>query len=275
LQPTASIEKGEKKIIMSLKDKVCVVTGGSRGIGRGISEALASEGAHLAIIFRNNAKAFEDLRSFLTHCAIRIEGYQADVTDFKTVKKTFQKIYDDFSSIDVLVNCAGRSPSTNSVAKGTPKEWHAIIDVDLHAPYYCSKVALDYMHEKGRGNIVNISSVVANTCHAGSASYAAAKAGLEAFTKVLAREEARNGIRVNAIAPGLIQSDMSDKMVKVYGQERMKEVYESIPLGRFGKPCDIGNLVVYLVSEKGNYFTGQVLGVDGGMYYWKSTFSDL
>jgi 3-oxoacyl-[acyl-carrier protein] reductase len=275
MHPTVTFKKGEKKSMMSLKDKVCIVTGGSRGIGRGISEALAAEGANLAIIFRNNAKAFEDLRSALTHCAVRIEGYQMDVTAFNSVKKTFQQIYDDFSSIDVLVNCAGRSPSTNSVARGTPKEWHAIIDVDLHAPYYCSKVALDYMREKGGGNIVNISSVVANTCHAGSASYASAKAGLEAFTKVLAREEAHNGIRVNAIAPGLIQSDMSDKMTKVYGQERIKEVYESIPLRRFGEPRDIGNLVVYLVSEKGDYITGQVLGVDGGMYYWKSTFSDL
>jgi 3-oxoacyl-[acyl-carrier protein] reductase len=131
------------------------------------------------------------------------------------------------------------------------------------------------MHKKKGGHIINISSVVGTTCQAGSSSYASAKAGLEAFTKVLAREEARNGIRVNAIAPGLIKTDMSEQMSKVYGEERMKGIFESIPLGKFGDPRDVGNMVAYLVSSKGDYITGQILGIDGGMYYWKSTFMDL
>ena len=260
---------------MDLAGRLSIVTGGSRGIGRGIAEALAGAGSNLAVIYRKNAEAFAELKSSISGSGVQIEGYPLDVTKVDDVHKTFNEIHERFGTIDVLVNCAGRSPSTSSVYAGTIKEWHAIIDVDLNAPYYCCKAALGFMREREGGHIINISSVVAATCHAGSASYAAAKSGLEALTKVLAREEARHGIRVNAIAPGLIESDMSAKMSKVYGEERMKEVFESIPLGRFGTSRDIGNMVVYLVSSKGNYITGQVLGIDGGMYYWKSSFSDL
>lgn len=260
---------------MEFKDKLAVVTGGSRGIGRGISEALAEAGSGLAIIYRKNVEAFEALKSSLEPFGVQIEGYQLDVTNFDDVKRTFDEIYSHFGSIDILVNCAGRAPSTSSVAKGTIKEWNAIIDLDLNSAFYCCKAVLDLMHRRQTGHIINISSVVAATCQAGSASYAAAKAGLEALTRVLAREEARYGIRVNAIAPGLIETDMSKAMKKVYGEERLKEVYESIPLGKFGSPRDVGDLVVYLISSKGAYITGSVLAVDGGMYYWKSTFADL
>ena len=260
---------------MELKGKLAIITGGNRGIGRGIAEALAMEGSNLAIIYRKNVAAFENLKSLLESSDTQLKGYQLNIVDFGDVKKAFNDIYNHFGSIDILVNCAGRAPSTSSVAKSTLKEWHAVFDVDLHAAFYCSKAVLEYMRSAGGGTIINISSIVASTCQAGSASYAAAKAGLEAFTKVLAREEAIHGIHVNAIAPGLIESDMSDRMSKVYGDEKMKEIYESIPLGRFGTPRDIGNLVAYLVSSKGNYITGQVLGVDGGMYYWKSSFVDI
>jgi NAD(P)-dependent dehydrogenase (short-subunit alcohol dehydrogenase family) len=260
---------------MELRKKLAIVTGGSRGIGRGISRVLAKAGADLAVVYRKNSEAFENLKSSLESSGVQIRGYQLDVTNFDNVRETFAEIFNHFGSIDILVNCAGRAPSTRSVFKGEVKEWHAIINLDLHGAYYCCKAVLDYMHEQQSGHIVNISSVVASTCHAGSASYAVAKAGLEALTKVLAREEAQHGIQVNAISPGLIESDMSNAMKRVYGEDRMKEVFESIPLGRFGSPRDVGNLVAYVVSSKGVYITGQVLGVDGGMYYWKSTFADL
>ena len=260
---------------MDLEGKLSIVTGGSRGIGRGIAEALAEAGSNLAVIYRKDAKAFEAFKSSVSGSGVQVEGYQLDVTNADDVDRIFEEVYAHFGAIDVLVNCAGRSPSTSSVYAGTIKEWHAIVDVDLNAPYYCSKAVLGFMREKGRGHIINISSVVAATCHAGSASYAVAKSGLEALTKVLAREEARYGIRVNAVAPGLIESDMSTKMSKVYGEEKMRDVFESIPLGRFGIPRDIGDMVVFLVSSKGKYITGQVIGIDGGMYYWKSSFSDL
>jgi len=260
---------------IELRGKLSIVTGGSRGLGRGISEALAEFGSDLAVVYRKNKDEFENLKSSLEPYGMRIEGYRLDVTDFNKVCETFKEIYDHFGTIDILVNCAGRASSTLSVEKVTLKEWHAVIDLDLNAAFYCSKAVLGYMHKNRGGHIINISSVVASTCHAGSSSYAAGKAALEAFTKVLAREEARYGIRVNAIAPGLIKSDMSAQMSKVYGEERMKEVFESIPLGKFGDPRDVGNMVAYLVSSKGNYITGQILGIDGGMYYWKSTFMDL
>jgi 3-oxoacyl-[acyl-carrier protein] reductase len=260
---------------MELKNKLSIVTGGSRGIGRGISEALAELGSDIAVIYRKNKDEFENLQSSLKPYGMRIEGYRLDVTDFNKVCETFKEIYDHFGTIDILVNCAGRASSTSSVARVSVEEWQTVINLDLNAAFYCSKAVLEYMHKKKGGHIINISSVVGTTCHAGSSSYAASKAGLEAFTKVLAREEARNGIRVNAIAPGLIKSDMSAQMSKVYGEERMKEIFESIPLGKFGDPRDVGNMVAYLVSSKGNYITGQILGIDGGMYYWKSTFMDL
>ena len=261
---------------MELKGKLSIITGGSRGIGRAISEALAESGSNLAIIYRANREEFEKFRAFiLSHSDLEIEGYQVDVTDNDRVVQTFKEIFNRFGSIDILVNCAGRASSTRSVEKVTVKEWRAVIDLDLNAAFYCSKAVLEYMHRRGGGHIINISSIVAATCHGGSSSYAAAKAGLEAFTKVLAREEASNGIRVNAIAPGLIASDMSTQMSQVYGKDRMRDVMESIPLGKFGEPRDVGDMVAYLVSSKGAYITGQVLGIDGGMYYWKSTFANL
>jgi 3-oxoacyl-[acyl-carrier protein] reductase len=261
---------------MELKGKVSIVTGGSRGIGRGISEVLVESGSNLAVIYRANRDEFEKFRSSLSHrSGVEIEGYQLDVANNDRVIRTFKEIFNRFGSIDVLVNCAGRASSTRSVDKVSVKEWQETINLDLNAAFYCSKAVLEYMHRRRGGHIINISSIVATTCHAGSSSYAAAKAGLEAFTKVLAREEASKGIRVNAIAPGLITSDMSAQMSKVYGEQRMKEVMESIPLGKFGEPSDIGHMVAYLVSPKGAYITGQVLGIDGGMYYWKSTFADI
>jgi len=260
---------------MELKGKLSIVTGGSRGIGRGISEALAELGSDLAIVYRKKREEFEKFKISLKHLDIKVKGFQLDVTNFEKVNETFKEIYDNFGSIDILVNCAGRASSTSSVKKVSIKEWQTVIGLDLNAAFYCSKAALEYMHKKKGGHIINISSIVGTTCHAGSSSYAAAKAGLEAFTKVLAREEARNGIRVNAIAPGLIKTDMSEQMCRMYGEERLKEVMESIPLGKFGEPRDIGNMVAYLVSSKGDYITGQILGIDGGMYYWKSNFMDL
>ena len=260
---------------MELEGKLSIVTGGSRGIGKGISESLAKEGSDLAIIYRKNVEAFEAVESSLGALGVRVKGYQLNITNYEDVKKVFNQIYNDFGSIDILVNCAGRAPSTSSVYNSTIKEWHAILDIDLHAVYYCCKAVLEYMQAKKSGNIVNISSIVASTCHAGSAPYAAAKAGLEALTMVLAREEACHGIRVNAIAPGLINTDMSNQMSIAYGNERIKMLSESIPMQRFGEPDDIGNLVAYVASSKGNFITGQTLGVNGGQYYWQSCFADL
>jgi len=260
---------------MELKGKLSVITGGSRGIGKGISESLGREGSNLAIIYRKDVEAFEAIKSSLKPHGVKIKGYQLDITNYEGVKKVFNQIYSDFGSIDILVNCAGRAPSTSSVYNSTVKEWHAIVNIDLHAVYYCCKSVLEYMHKKKTASIINISSIVASTCHAGSAPYASAKAGLEAFTMVLAREEAGQGIRVNAIAPGIINTDMSNRMLDAYGSERSNMLRESIPMKRVGEPCDIGNLVVYLVSPKGNYITGQVFGVNGGQYYWQSCFVDL
>lgn len=126
---------------------------------------------------------------------MQIEGYQIDITEYERVSKTFEEIYARFGNISILVNCAGRGPSTRSVYNVTPEEWHSVINVELHAAFYCSKAALKFMRKNKKGHIINISSIVANTCQGGSCSYAAAKAGLEAFTKVLAREEGRYGIR--------------------------------------------------------------------------------
>jgi 3-oxoacyl-[acyl-carrier protein] reductase len=257
-----------------IKGRLAIITGGSRGIGRGISEALARGGADLAVVYRRDKDAFDDLKSSLESSGVQIEGYQLDIAEYERVSKTFEEIHARFGNISILVNCAGRAPSTRTVYNVTVEEWHSVIDIDLHAAFYCIKAALKFMRERKKGHIINISSVVASTCQGGSCSYAAAKAGLEALTKVLAREEGRYGIRVNAVAPGVIVTDMSRRMAEVYGNERMKDIYESIPLGYLGDVRNIGSIVAYLVSPEGDYISGQILGIDGGMYYWKSSFMD-
>jgi len=253
---------------MELSDKVAVVTGGLRGIGKGISLALAKEGSNIAIIDRKDDsvanQTVQDIKDMGRFC----KAYYETVTDYDQMVRTFSAIIDEFGKIDVLVNNAGRASSIDFVRDVRIKEWHNVLNVNLNGVFYCSKAVLDHMRSRKTGCIINISSVIGSGygSHAGASSYSASKAAVNALTRVLAREEARNGIRVNAVAPGYIQTEILEKIIETQGERFL----ETIPLMRYGLPEEIGYLVVFLVSDKAKYITGQIIHINGGMYYIKS-----
>jgi len=252
---------------MELKGKVALITGGSRGIGRGIALALANEGANVALFYRINREAAQETENMLSPYGVKVRSYQVDVTDYEQVKGGVEKVAGDFGRIDMLINNAGRSPSIRFLVDVPLKEWHGVLDLDLTAVFYCCKAVVPVMRQQKSGHVINISSVVGSNCQVASTSYAAAKSGVDAITRVLAKEEGRNGIRVNCIAPGFIETEMSLKMIKAMGKEKFDEEMDELPLpGMKGYPEDVGNAVVFLVSEKSRYMTGQVIHIDGGAW---------
>jgi 3-oxoacyl-[acyl-carrier protein] reductase len=163
------------------------------------------------------------------------------------------------------VNNAGIASRGNFVEKTEVEEWNRVLATNLNSVFHCSKAVLEYMHQKKKGNIINISSIAASMRQAGHSPYAVAKSGVEAFTKVLAKEEGPNGIRVNAVAPGIVKTDMGDRLMRAMGEERLKTRLQSTPLGRIAYPEDICNVVVFLASEKASYITGKIVHLDGGI----------
>ncbi len=258
---------------MELAGKVAIVSGGSRGIGKAISVALAKVGSDIAIVYRDR----DDVAAQTTIEEIRAVGrrgvaYRGNVADYDNVVKIVSEVISHFGHIDILVNNAGRASSIDFVRDVKLKEWHNVLDVNLNGVFYFSKSVLDHMRGRKTGCIINISSVIGSDygSHAGSSSYAVSKAGMNALTRVLAREEARNGIRVNSVAPGYIKTEILDEILKIQGPQREREFLEAIPLARFGQPEEVAELVVFLVSDRSNYITGQNIHLNGGMYYIKS-----
>ena len=250
---------------MDLKGQVAVITGGSRGIGRGITLALAEEGADVVINYRKDVKAAEEVLARVKEMGRRGLAFQGDVSSFDPARELMKQAFQAFGGIDILVNSAGIASRGNSVEKTETDEWNRVLSTNLNAVFYCSKAALEYMHQRKKGNIVNISSIAASLLQAGYSPYAVAKAGVEALTKVLAKEEGPRGIRVNAIAPGIVKTDMGDRLMKAMGEERLKTRLQTTPLGRIAYPEDISNLVVFLVSDKASYITGKIIHMDGGI----------
>ena len=250
---------------MLLKGKVAIVTGGSRGIGRGIALALAEDGADLVINYRKDAKAAEETVSRIQGMGRKAIAVQGDVSSFEAAKELMLKAFQAFGRNDILVNSAGIASRGNFVEKTEVEEWNRVLSTNLNAAFFCSKAVLEYMHRNQEGNIINISSIAASTLQAGHSPYAVSKAGLEALTKVLAKEEGTRGIRVNAIAPGIVKTDMGDRLMKAMGDEVVKARLKGTPLGRIAYPEDLGHLAVFLVSEKASYITGKVIPMDGGI----------
>jgi len=250
---------------MSLQGQVAVVTGGSRGMGKGICLALADAGADIVLNYRRDEKASGEVLSRIKGLKRKGMAVQGDVSNVDMANDLMKQAYEAFGRIDILVNNAGISSRGNYVARTPVEEWHRVLNTNLNAVFYCSKAALEYMEKRKRGNIINISSIGAVLCQAGHSPYAVAKSGVEALTKVLAKEEGPNGIRVNAIAPGLVKTDMGERLMKAMGEERVKIRLQSTPLGRIAYPEDIGNLVVFLVSDQASYITGKIIHMDGGM----------
>jgi 3-oxoacyl-[acyl-carrier protein] reductase len=252
---------------MEVKGSVSLVTGGSRGIGRAIALSLAKEGADVAFFYRVNEEAAKETEKELSTHGVRCKAYRVDVTDYQQVEEAVKDMNRDFGRLDVLVNNAGRSPAIRFLVDVPLKEWQGVLDLDLTGVFYCCKAVVPIMRKQKEGNIVNISSVVGSNCQEASASYAAAKAGVNALTRVLAKEEGRNGIRVNCISPGFIETRMSLKMIEAMGEDAFNREMAKLPLpGMRGLPEDVGNAVVFVVSDRSRYMTGQVIHLDGGAW---------
>ncbi|ADG82919.1 3-oxoacyl-[acyl-carrier-protein] reductase [Thermincola potens] len=244
---------------MVLRDKIAIVTGGSRGIGKAICEALARQGARV-VIFDVNAAELQNCVTELKAAGFDAEGYEVNVAQADKVEEAVAGVIDNLGRIDILVNNAGITRDT-LLMRMKEEDWDAVLAVNLKGVFNCTKAVSRPMMKQRSGVIINISSVVGLMGNAGQANYAASKAGIIGFTKSVARELASRGVRANAIAPGFIVTQMTD----VLSDEIKGELQKQIPLGRLGQPEDVANLVVFLASDNASYITGQTIAVDGGM----------
>ena len=245
---------------MPLHGKIALVTGASRGIGRAVALRLAAEGAKVAINFAGNLEKAQEVKAIIEANGGNAMLVQCDVSDFSAVEQMIKQITDNWKSIDILINNAGITRDA-LLLRMKPEDFDAVINTNLKGVFNCTKLVSKAMIKQRSGRIVNMSSVVALEGNAGQANYAAAKAGIIGFTKSVARELAPRGITVNAIAPGFIETDMTDAIP----DEIKQSTSAKIPVGRLGRTEDIANAVAFLVSDQADYITGQVLAVDGGL----------
>ncbi|ELC8350356.1 3-oxoacyl-[acyl-carrier-protein] reductase [Clostridium perfringens] len=243
-----------------LKDKVAIVTGGTRGIGRAIALKLADHGANIVINYRNSDKEAEELKVILEEKGVKVLTVKCDISNFEDSKNLMDKCKEVFGKIDILVNNAGITKDT-LIMRMKEEDFDNVIDVNLKGTFNCAKHASAIMLKQRFGKIINMTSVVGIAGNAGQVNYAASKAGVIGLTKSLAKELGSRGITVNAVAPGFINTDMTASLSEKVKEEASK----NIPLKRLGDPEDVANLVGFLASDAANYITGQVINVDGGM----------
>ncbi|WP_221372650.1 3-oxoacyl-[acyl-carrier-protein] reductase [Clostridium perfringens] len=243
-----------------LKDKVAIVTGGTRGIGRAIALKLADQGANIVINYRNSDKEAEELKSILEGKGVKVLTVKCDISNFEDSKNLMDKCKEVFGKIDILVNNAGITKDT-LIMRMKEEDFDNVIDVNLKGTFNCAKHASAIMLKQRFGKIINMTSVVGIAGNAGQVNYAASKAGVIGLTKSLAKELGSRGVTVNAVAPGFINTDMTASLSEKVKEEASK----NIPLKRLGDPEDVANLVGFLASDAANYITGQVINVDGGM----------
>ena len=245
---------------MDFKDKVAVVTGSSRGIGKAVAEQFGANGAKVVVNYKLNKDAAEEVAESILAAGGDALVVQADVSDRADCAKLIDTVIDKWETIHFLVNNAG--VTRDGLLMGLEEnDLDAVIKTNLEATVLLSKLSVPYMMMQRFGRIINMSSVSAGNGRKGQAVYSATKGAVESFTKVLALEVAAKGITVNAVAPGMIESDMTDF---VRGMAS-KEILAQIPLKRFGKPDDIASFVLFLASDRANYITGQTVKVDGGL----------
>lgn len=245
-----------------LDGRFALVTGASRGIGRGIALELAREGADVAINYRRDLDAAEATREAVERLGRRALLAQADVAEWPAVEAMVATTLEAFGRLDVVVANSGVASRAQSVWDMDIEHWHRVMAVDLHGAFYTCKATAKHLVEQRGGTIILISSIGADTCAPFGAPYYVAKAGVNALTKSLAKECAPAGVRVNCIAPGLIETDMGTRLLKHYGEV----ILGSIPLGRAGQPEDIGRAAAYLASDDAGFITGKILRVDGGAW---------
>jgi 3-oxoacyl-[acyl-carrier protein] reductase len=245
---------------MELAGQVAVVTGGSRGIGRAIAQRLAALQAHVIINYLTNERAAEETRTSIEAVGGQVTLRRFDVADARGTEQAFNSMLDEHGRIDILVNNAGVTRDT-LVLRMKEEDWQHVLQINLSGMYHCAKAAIRPMIRQRSGRIVNITSVIGMIGNAGQVNYAAAKAGAIGLTKSLAREVASRGITVNAVAPGFIETDMTQGL----SAEAKGEILRQIPLGRWGTPQDVAHCVSFLVSSGARYITGQVIQVNGGL----------
>lgn len=245
---------------LSLNDKVVLVTGGSRGIGRSIVLACADAGANIAFTYKSAGAAAEEVKSLIENMGRKALALQSDASDFNAANATVETIVKEFGRIDILVNNAGVTKDT-LLMRMSEQDWDTVIDTNLKSSFNFAKAVCRPMMSQRSGNIINISSITGVIGNAGQVNYAAAKAGMIGLTKSLAKELASRNIQVNAVAPGFVETDMTEKLTPA----QREALLNFIPMKRTAKPEEIASVVVFLASSAASYITGQVLCVDGGI----------
>ena len=246
---------------MRFKDKVVLITGSSKGLGKAIAIEFAKEGANVVINYNSDKDGAKSVLGDMTSLGVQSEIIKADVSNSEEVSNMIKKVVEKFGKLDILVNNSGiiKDARINSMSK---ELWDEVINVNLTGVYNCTKSAGQVMEKQKSGKIINISSIVAQTGSIGASNYAASKAGVIGFTKSVAKEFAKFNINVNAVALGYFNTGLIERLTK----EIQGKLLGDIPFGRFGDPKEAANAVLFLASEDSSYITGQVINVNGGLY---------
>lgn len=245
---------------MLIDGKKALVTGGSRGIGSGIVKTFLQNGATVYYISRKPGDHLDEYKRIAEEAGVEVIYKEGNVADEETITATVNEILEESGGIDILVNNAGIAKD-GLVMRMSAEDWQDVININLTSAFYISKVVSRSMIKRRQGAIVNVTSIVGLVGNAGQSNYAASKAGLVGFTKSLAREIAGRNVRVNAVAPGYIQTEMTGKL----SEEQQESLKAQIPMGRVGEPDDVANVILFLASDLAAYVTGQVIRISGGM----------
>ena len=243
-----------------LESKVAIITGGSRGLGKSICETFAQNACNVAFTYNNSKESAESLAKELNGSGIKAKAYKSDASNFDDATKLVEDVLDDFGKIDILVNNAGIKKD-NLLMRMEKSDFDSVINTNLSSVFNLTKASIKTFLKQRNGSIINISSVVGVKGNAGQSNYSASKAGIIGFSKSIALELGSRNIRSNVIAPGFIETDMTNSL----SEDVINSWKESIPLKRGGNPSDVGNACVFLASDLSSYITGQTLHVDGGM----------
>ena len=244
----------------SLEGKTALITGASKGIGRAVAQEFAQQGANVAFTYLSSVEKGEALEKELQAAGVNAKGYRSDASDFEAAEALINQVVEDFGSLDVLVNNAGITRD-NLLMRMSEESWDEIMNVNLKSVFNTVKAATRTFMKQRNGSIINMTSVVGLSGNAGQANYAASKAGIVGFTKSVAQELGSRNIRCNAIAPGFIETEMTEEL----DENTVQSWRDAIPLKRGGQPLDVANCAVFLASDQSAYITGQVIQVDGGM----------
>ncbi len=243
-----------------LENRNALITGASRGIGRGIAIEFAKQGANIAFTYNASVEAAKELEKELEEYGIKAKGFQSNAANFDAAQELVKQVLEDFGSLEILINNAGITKD-NLLMRISEEDFDKVIEVNLKSVFNLTKAVIRPMMKQRKGSIINMSSVVGVKGNAGQTNYAASKAGILGFTKSVALELGSRNIRCNAIAPGFIETEMTEKL----DQNTVNEWRKAIPLKRGGSPEDVANACIFLASDLSSYITGQTLNVDGGM----------